>query len=255
MVSRRRLLTGGAVAAGGMLAGAAATAAPTMFSGRLPIDGGYAPAGNAASWTLRGQIRTVWHVPTTERAVALTFDDGPQPNWTPRVLDTLAELNAPATFFLVGEHLRANKALARYDGHEVANHTWSHADLARLDERAALDEVRRCHEEIGSVLGRVPSFLRPPWGHVGGSTLLAADSLDYDIIFWSQRMPENEYRVNPGSMVARVVGEARPGAILLAHDVGSPDRLITIDNLKDIVQALRLKGLRLVTVSQLLAMV
>jgi peptidoglycan/xylan/chitin deacetylase (PgdA/CDA1 family) len=238
-----------------MLAGAAAAVAPTALADRLPIDGGYAPAGNPASWTLRGQIRSVWHVPTTERAVALTFDDGPLPNWTPRVLDTLAELAAPATFFLVGRHLRANRSLARYDGHEVANHTWSHADLARLDERAALDEVRRCHDEIGSVLGRAPSFLRPPWGHVGGSTLLAADSLAYDMIFWSQRMPENEYRADPGSIVARVVRDVRPGAILLAHDVGSPDRLITIDNLKGIVQSLRLNGFRLVTVSELLALV
>jgi peptidoglycan/xylan/chitin deacetylase (PgdA/CDA1 family) len=236
-----------------MLAGSAAAAAPSAFSRRLPIDGGYAPAGNPASWTLRGQIRTVWHVPTTERVVALTFDDGPEPNWTPRVLEVLAEMEAPATFFLVGQNLRAHKELAHYDGHEVANHTWSHADLARLDQKAALDEVRRCHDEIISVVGRVPRFLRPPWGHVGGTTLLAADSLDYDIIFWSQRMPENEYRVNPSAITARVVGEARPGAILLAHDVGSPDRLITIDNLRDIVQSLRLKGLRLVTVSELLA--
>jgi peptidoglycan/xylan/chitin deacetylase (PgdA/CDA1 family) len=253
VVSRRRLLTGSAVAAGGLLAGAAATAAPSMFSDRLPLDGGYAPAGNASGWTLRGQIRTVWHVPTKARVVALTFDDGPRPNWTPRVLDALAEMEAPATFFLVGENLRAHKALARYDGHEVGNHTWSHADLARLDQRAALDEVRRCHDEIGDVLGRVPKFLRPPWGHVGGTTLLAADALDLDLVMWSQRMPENEYRVNPGSIAARVVGEARPGAILLAHDVGSPDRLITIDNLKAIVQGLRLKGLQLVTVSELLA--
>jgi peptidoglycan/xylan/chitin deacetylase (PgdA/CDA1 family) len=238
-----------------MLAGAGATAAPSAFSKRLPLDGGYAPAGNAPGWTLRGQIRTVWHMPTTAPVVALTFDDGPQPNWTPRVLDILDEVAAKATFFLVGQNLRAYRSLARYDRHEVGNHTWSHADLARLDERAALNEVRRCHDEIGSVLGRTPKFLRPPWGHLGGSTLLAADSLDLDLIMWSQRMPENEYRVNPGSMAARVVGEARPGAILLAHDVGNPDRLITIGNLKDIVQGLRLKGLELVTVSELLATV
>jgi peptidoglycan-N-acetylglucosamine deacetylase len=253
MVSRRRLLTGGAVAAGGMLAGAGATTVPSAFAQRLPIDGGYAPAGNPPSWTLRGQIRTVWHVPTTTNAVALTFDDGPLPNWTPRVLDVLADLAAPATFFLVGEHLRANRGLARYDGHEVGNHTWSHADLAMLDQGAALDQVRRCHDEIAAATGRAPRFLRPPWGHIGGSTLLAADTLGYDIVMWSQRMPENEYRVDPGAIVARVVGEARPGAVLLAHDVGNPDRLITIDNLKAIVAGLRLKGLRLVTMSDLLA--
>lgn len=236
-----------------MLAGAAATVAPSAFADRLPLDGGYAPAGNPSSWSPRGQIRTVWHVPTTAKVVALTFDDGPLPNWTPRVLDLLSEMAAPATFFLVGEHLRANRGLARYAGHEVANHTWSHADLAMLDERAALDEVRRCHDEIAATTGSAPKFLRPPWGHIGGTTLLAADAFGYDIVLWSQRMPENEYRVDPAAIVARVVAEARPGAIMLAHDVGNPDRLITIDNLKAIVQGLRLKGLRLVTVSELLA--
>ena len=222
---------------------------------RLPIDGGYAPAGNPPTWTLHGQIRTVWHVPTRSNAVALTFDDGPHPQWTPQVLDTLADLQAPATFFLVGSRLRQYASLARYSGHEVGNHTWSHADLARLDEQSALDEVRRCHYEISAVLGSAPKLLRPPWGHMAGSTLLAADSLDYSIVLWSQRMPENEYRINPSGIVSRVVGEARPGAILLAHDTGPPDRLITVSHLRAIVEGLRAKGLRLVTVSELLATV
>ena len=241
--------------AGGALAGAAATAAPLPFTNRarLPIDGGYASAGNPPTWTLRGQIRTVWHVPTTTEAVALTFDDGPCPQWTPQVLDTLAELEAPATFFLVGSNLRRYASLARYSGHEVGNHTWSHADLARLDEQAVLDEVRRCHYEISAVLGAAPKLLRPPWGHMAGSTLLAADSLDYDIVLWSQRMPENEYRVNRSGIVNRVVADAQPGAIMLAHDTGSTDRLITVENLRGIVRGLRAKGFRLVTVSELLA--
>lgn len=220
---------------------------------RLPIDGGYAAAGNPPTWTPKGQVRTIWHGPASSGAVALTFDDGPMPDWTPRVLDTLADLAAPATFFLVGSHLRDHADLARYDGHEVANHTWSHADLAELDGKGALDELRRCHEEITSKLGRAPRLLRPPWGHIGGSTLLAADAFDYDIVIWSQRMPENEYHQNPDGIVARVVGDARAGSILLAHDTGPADRLITVDHLRGIVEGLRAKGLRLVTVSELLA--
>jgi peptidoglycan-N-acetylglucosamine deacetylase len=256
VVSRRRLVVGGAIAAGGALAGAIAEEMRLPFGvKRLALDGGYAPAGNALSWTPGGQVRTIWHGPAYSGAVALTFDDGPMPQWTPRVLDLLAELAAPATFFLMGCRLHAHADLSRYDGHEVANHTWSHADLAELDANAVLDEVRRCHEEIGAKLGRVPRFLRPPWGHVGGTTLLAADALGYDIVMWSQRMPENEYRDDPGGIVARVVGEARPGSILLAHDTGSADRLITIDNLRGIVEGLRAKGLRLVTLSELLDVV
>lgn len=253
MVSRRRLLIGGATAVGGVLAGAAAaSAAPLPFTRRrLPIDGGYAPAGNPSTWTLRGEIRTVWHIPSRSNAVALTFDDGPSPQWTPYVLETLAALNVQATFFVVGKNLQAHKNLAQYAGHEVGNHTWSHADLAQLDERGVMDEVHRCHDLIGEVTGRPPNLLRPPWGHVGGSTLLAADSLGYDIVLWSQRMPENEYRVNPAGIVPRVVGEARPGAIMLAHDTGPSDRLITLKNLGGIVEGLRARGFQFLTVSQL----
>jgi peptidoglycan/xylan/chitin deacetylase (PgdA/CDA1 family) len=258
VVSRRRLLRGGAIAAGGAIAGAAAVKTRLPFEpNRLPLDGGYAPAGDPVAWTLRGQVRAVWHVPNEASAVALTFDDGPTPQWTPRVLDTLAKLAVPATFFLVGSRLHQHIQLigaARYDGHEVANHTWSHADLARLDETSALDEVRRCHDEVAAVLGRAPRLLRPPWGHVGGTTLLAADALGYDVVLWSLRMPERDFRSNPTGIVGRVVDQARPGTIMLAHDTGNPDRLITIDNLPAIVKGLRAKGLRLVTVAELLTL-
>ncbi|NUT32439.1 MAG: polysaccharide deacetylase family protein, partial [Hamadaea sp.] len=222
---------------------------------RLPLDGGYAPAGNPLAWSDRGGVRVVWHVPTTAPVVALTFDDGPLPEWTPRVLDTLADLGAPATFFLVGERLREHAGLVRdrYDGHEIGNHSWSHADLARLDAPAALRQIRACHDEIARRLGRTARLLRPPWGHLGGSTLVAADALGYDVVLWSQRMREQEHEARPAGIVDSVVAEARPGAILLAHDVGARRRLVTVDHLAAVVAGLRAKGLRLVTVSQLLA--
>jgi peptidoglycan/xylan/chitin deacetylase (PgdA/CDA1 family) len=254
-MSRRRLLAGGAIAVGGTaLAGTAA--ARLLDPDRLPLDGGYAPAGNALGWTARGGVRCVWHVPTNAPVVALTFDDGPLPDWTPRVLDILDRLAVPATFFLVGERVRRHPELVaagRYDAHEVGNHTWSHADLGRLDAGEVLSQLRTAHEEIVTRLGRVPRLMRPPWGHLGGSTLIAADLLGYDVVLWSQPMPERQYAGDPDGFVRRVVADARPGSILLAHDVGDPHRLITVDNLAEIVGGLRAKGLRLVTFSELLA--
>src|SRR5689334_8934092 len=98
--SRRGLLHDALLTLGGAGAGAAVTAATEMTRpGRLPLDGGYAPAGNPAVWSERGGLRTFWHVPTAKPWVALTFDDGPEPNWTPQVLNTLERLEAPATFF------------------------------------------------------------------------------------------------------------------------------------------------------------
>jgi peptidoglycan-N-acetylglucosamine deacetylase len=251
----RRMLAGGTIAAGAT-AVAATMGRRVLGPHRLPLDGGYAPAGNSLGWSGRGAITCFWHVPTEAPLVALTFDDGPMPDWTPRVLDTLAKLDVQASFFLVGRHLRDHaKVVAggRYDGHEIGNHTWSHADLAQLDAEGVLKELQAAHDEIALCLGREPRLMRPPWGHVGGSTLIAADHFGYDIALWSQPMPEKQYAGDPQGFVQRVVADARPGSILLAHDVGAKSRLLMVDNLAAIVQGLRAKGLKPVTLSELLA--
>jgi peptidoglycan-N-acetylglucosamine deacetylase len=187
--------------------------------------------------------------------VALTFDDGPKPDWTPRVLDALDRLDAPATFFVVGENLRRHADLVkgRYARHEVGNHTWQHKDLAQRDEKAVREQLERCHEAIHDVTGQTAKLVRPPWGHLAGTTLTVADAMDYDVVMWSYRMPEDKYRKHPESIVDDVVRCARPGAIMLAHDTGPADRLICIDNLEAIIKGLRSRGLKLVTVSELIA--
>jgi peptidoglycan-N-acetylglucosamine deacetylase len=248
----RGLLTAGV----GAMAVLAAQRLPRLWEpDRLPLDGGYAPAGNPAVWSPRGGVRTVWHVPTDQPWVALTFDDGPEPQWTPQVLDVLDSERAVATFFVVGERLREHAELVRgrYDRHEVGNHTWSHVDLAERDERAVRDQLERCHRAIREITGREATLLRPPWGHTGGSTLTVADEFGYDLIMWSQVMPEAQHRHDPAGLVQDVTNVAAPGSILLAHDVGDPRRLVTLDNLALLIRSLRAKGLELVTVSRLRA--
>ncbi|WP_308167395.1 polysaccharide deacetylase family protein [Catellatospora tritici] len=255
-LSRRGLLRGGLVGLGGAAAGvAAARGRDWVGPDRLPLDGGFAPAGNELGWHERGAVSVLWHVRTEQPLVALTFDDGPAPDWTPRVLDTLDRLAVPATFFLVGERLRRHAALVRdrYARHEVGNHTWAHKDLAQRDEKGVRDQLRRCHDTVADVLGREPTLLRPPWGHLGGTTLTVAEELGYDVVMWSQRMREEAFAADPGGIVADTVAAARPGAVILAHDTGGRGRLITIDYLADIVAGLRDRGLRPVTVSALRA--
>ncbi|GAA2401914.1 hypothetical protein Cme02nite_57840 [Catellatospora methionotrophica] len=255
MVSRRDMVR--MLAAGGVGA-AAAVAVPKVRAlfgpDRLPIDGGYAPAGNELGWH-KGAVRVLWHVTTDRRQIALTFDDGPEPEWTPRVLDALDELGAKATFFVVGERLVRNATLVkgRYARHEVGNHTWAHKDLAQRDEKAVRDQLRRCHDAIGEHVGRAPTLLRPPWGHLAGTTLTVAEEFGYDVVMWSQRMRENLFVDHPEGIVADTAEQARPGAIVLAHDTGPDDRLVCIANLKGIVTELRTRGYELVTVSELLA--
>ena len=157
---------------------------------------------------------------------------------------------------MVGDQLRRHRAVVRgrLDQHEVGNHTWTHADLARLDAKSVRSQLTRTHDQITDVVGRAPVLLRPPWGHLGGSTLLAADDLGYNVVLWSQQMQPARFAANVAAQVADIVDNARPGTIVLAHDVGDPNRLPGLQHLGDIVTGLRARGFRLVTVSQLLAL-
>lgn len=256
--SRRALLRGGLCAAGGAGFGALAPrVAQWAGPDRLPLSGGYAPADDQLAMIGDGEVTTTYRVPTTEPLVALTFDDGPQPDWTPLVLDQLDEVDAPATFFMVGEHLRANGHLVagRMDRHEIGNHTWTHPDLAEQNVHEVLAQLRRTHEEITGAFGRPPVLVRPPYGHMGGSTLLAASVMRYQVVLWSAQMEPPTYGARTAAQVAAIVSAARPGTIVLAHDVGDPARLGGLRGVADIVRGLRAKGLRPVTVSELLAAV
>jgi peptidoglycan/xylan/chitin deacetylase (PgdA/CDA1 family) len=256
-MDRRDLLRGAIYTAAGAGAVLAGEHARDWFGpDRLPIDGGYAPANDLSAWVRTGQVSTTWYVPTDEPAIALTFDDGPAPNWTPMVLDLLDDYAAPATFFMVGAHLRAHRTVVtgRLGRHEVGNHTWGHVDLATLDAEKVRAQITATHAQIHDVTAKEPVLLRPPWGHIGGSTLLAADELGYDLVLWSQAMRPRTYGHDTSAQVADIVDHAVPGGIVLAHDVGDANRLPGLRHLGDIIIGLRARGFRLVTVSELLSL-
>ena len=192
-------------------------------------------------------------VRTSEPLVALTFDDGPLPQWTPMVLDTLDRYAVPATFFLVGARTRQHAALlrGRLDRHEVGNHSWAHHDLARLDAHGAYDDLRRTHDTIAEVTGRAPRLFRPPWGHLGGAVLHAAARLDYRLVLWTLQMVEGEFPNDPAGHARRIVADVQPGTILLGHDAGMERRLVALRGLPDMITGLRARGYTFVTVSHL----
>src|SRR5215216_6135893 len=133
-MERRTVLRRAGLFAVGAGAGAATFAqAANVADRKLPVRGGAAAATNDAGARHPGRGRAVvtWAVETDEKLVALTFDDGPRPQWTSMVLDTLDELDVPATFFMVGRRVRkyAGVVQGRMARHEVANHTWDHLDL------------------------------------------------------------------------------------------------------------------------------
>ena len=255
-VDRRRLLRGGMIGAGGAALGLATAFVPKLFPPKhLPFDGGYAAAADRTDYEQRGNVNVNWYVQTDEPVVAFTFDDGPGPKWTSMVLDTLDEFNVPATFFMVGQNvaLHSDVVKGRLDRHDVGNHSWSHPDLATMDAPSVSKQLSRAHDAIHQYLGREPHLLRPPYGHLGGSTLMAADKLDYDLVLWSHQMHESSYLKNPEGQVEEIVNNVRPGQIVLAHDVGTSDRLVALRQLGAMFTGLRKRGIRFVTVSELLA--
>jgi peptidoglycan-N-acetylglucosamine deacetylase len=256
-LNRRKFLGGALLTSAGAVGGAVgATRLRRLLSlDQPPLAGGYASAADVMTAVRSPSTTITYYADTTEPLVAFTFDDGPGPKWTPAVLDALEEWRVPATFFMVGRNLAAHADLVRgrLDRHEVGNHTWSHPDLATLDLQRSQDEIVRTHETIERVTGRSATLLRPPYGHLGGSTVLAADCLNYDIVLWSHQMHERRYRKNPRAQARDIVDTVRPGAIVLAHDVGHSRRLVALRHLGEMFAGLRARGFRFVTVSELMA--
>ncbi|WP_433717601.1 polysaccharide deacetylase family protein [Actinoplanes sp. CA-051413] len=255
--SRRAVLRGGLLAVAGAGMGALGASEIPRWCGwdRPPLGGGYAAAADTPAAARHADVTVRYYAETAEPVVALTFDDGPGPRWTPMVLDTLEAAGVPATFFMVGRNLREHAGLVRgrLDNHEVGNHSWSHDDLATLDLAGVTAELTRTHEVIHEVTGRAPALMRPPYGHLGGSTLLAADSLGYDIVLWSQQMRERAFADDPDAQVRAIVDGVRPGDIVLAHDVGADRRLVALRRLGAKIEGLRARGFRFATVSELVA--
>ena len=189
------------------------------------------------------------------RRVALTFDDGPDPDWTPRVLDTLAARDVPATFFLVGDRaLRAvgtaREIVAR--GHEVGSHGWSHRSFWLCGPRRTAHEIDRAQETLADLTGTTPRFFRPPWGMVNAAMFPILRTRGLQPVFWSIQ-PEGMRPTPADAQVTYVVGRAHPGAIVDLHDAegtaGAPSRLLTA--LPAMIDGLRAAGYTLTTVGDL----
>ncbi|TDB84898.1 polysaccharide deacetylase family protein [Actinomadura sp. KC216] len=252
--TRRKVIKGLGFAASGLALGSGISAAAPRADGEAPAMA----VPDAAPWrpeATHGHVDVTWSVDTSQKLVALTFDDGPMPNWTPMVHDVLDAERVKATFFMVGERLVRNARLVhgRMDRHEAGNHTWGHVDLARLPHRDVCRQIHRAHAAIATITGREPRHLRPPFGRLGGATLSAAGELGYDVTIWSIKMLEKTYQHDPPKLVDYIVENTTPGTIVLAHDTGKPDRLVALRNLVPMIRGLRAKGFEFVTVSELMA--
>ena len=185
--------------------------------------------------------------------VAMTFDDGPHPENTPRLLDMLKARDVKATFFVVGTNVKRYPHIARRivaEGHEIANHTVSHGNLTKMSSAEITKELTIAHQSIQSATGVSPRVMRPPYGAITSSQKSwIKEKFGYPSILWSVD-PEDWKKPGVSVVTARLVSGARPGGILLAHDIHKP----TIDAMPSTLDQLLRRGFQFVTVSQLIAL-
>ncbi len=200
-----------------------------------------------------GSAVTISRGPTGQPYVAMTFDDGPNPRNTPRLLDMLRQRNIKATFYVIGQNVEMYPQIVRRtvaEGHEIGNHSYSHRLYTKMSDSEVLKDLTRTRDAIAKASGVVPRTLRPPYGALTQrQRQFVHEQLGYPTVLWSVD-PLDWKRPGPSVVCARIVKAANNGAIILSHDLHSQ----TVDAMPATLDKLLRKGFKFVTVSQMIAM-
>jgi peptidoglycan/xylan/chitin deacetylase (PgdA/CDA1 family) len=186
-----------------------------------------------------------------DAVVALTFDDGPHPDFTPKVLEILRRYNVRATFFMLGSQAEKYPDLVRQvlaDGHSIGNHTYNHPHLPRLDDAAFSAQVDRTQEILTTITGQPPDCLRPPYGDSDAGTVARLAARNLTPVLWTQDSRDFE---KPGvqAVVNNALTRLGNGSIILLHDAGG-DRAQTLAALPTIIEQIKAKGYGFVQLCQ-----
>lgn len=185
-------------------------------------------------------------VPAAEKYIALTFDDGPWPETTERLLDGLAEREAKATFFLIGEQIGPMAETVKRmqaEGHQVGNHTYTHADLSRGALAERLEEITQTDALLRELLGESVYWLRPPWGFLNREI---AEQIEMPMVYWTIDT-EDWQRLNVEEVTQEIVEQAKDGDIILLHDPYAA----SVDAALRAIDLLAPQGYRFVTLEEL----
>ncbi|MEK3724396.1 polysaccharide deacetylase family protein [Paenibacillus sp. FSL H8-0034] len=191
-----------------------------------------------------------------KKVVALTFDDGPDSKYTDQILNLLKKQNITATFFVIGEHAAAHKDVMKRiisAGHEIGNHSWSHSDLTKLDERQLEAEIDKTDEIIQSLTNQPTTLLRPPYGALSQQVVEYAEK-SHKIVNWSVDSRDWE-GISTERILQNIKKEVKPGAIILQHSAGGKNGNLsnTVQALPQIIAYLKEHGYQFVTVSNLIS--
>ncbi|MEU6844107.1 polysaccharide deacetylase family protein [Streptomyces sp. NPDC046716] len=214
---------------------------------RLRPITGYGPQRPArAPLKARHQPILEWDFGRGERAMVLTFDDGPDPRYTPDILRTLRKHDVRAMFFVCGEMAVDNKDLLREmadDGHIIGNHTWTHPLLTRMTRSGMRPEIERTCEVVEDAVGEPPAWFRAPYGAWNRSAFRLGAELGMEPLAWT--VDTLDWNTpGTGTIVSRVLSGAAPGVVVLNHDAGG-NRSQSVAALREYLPALLDDGYRL----------
>jgi peptidoglycan/xylan/chitin deacetylase (PgdA/CDA1 family) len=214
--------------------------------------------------------KTITSGPSNERVVALTFDDGPNPPYTTRILQVLEKEHVHATFFLVGRAVAAYPDVVRRevrDGDAVGNHTWEHRHLIVMTRTQVHKSLQRTNDAIYLATGMRTRLMRPPFGARDWIVMQVARKLGYTVVMWSVPLARDWEYPAPGTIARRVLPNVTDGSIIVLHDGNrgqlcskdrlSPhvcDRSSDIEATKIIVDQLKREGYRFVTIPELISL-
>lgn len=191
-------------------------------------------------------------VPTTKKVVALTFDDGPSPIYTPKILHLLTQYHGHATFFVLGAEAKRFPQITRSvetQGSVLAIHGWRHLNLYRAGTKTLWHEAQRTYEFLKSLNLAPAKLYRPPYGNVSKPMVRLFEQHGYQVVLWSL---DTRDWTRPGTsfIVSQVLNQVKPGSIILMHD-GGGNRQQTVDALSTILKDLSQKGYQFVTIPAL----
>ena len=197
----------------------------------------------------------VYRGPTNEKTVALTFDDGPDPRFTPKILNELDKYHVRATFFMIGKEMEAHPEIVKdivKRGHVIGNHTYTHPHDIKADTASQVrQELRLCERVIERLTGKSAHLFRPPRGLIDGTVFAAAEEEGYTTVLWTVCADHHD-APTPDMMAKRVLKHNGPGAIILAHDGTYPCRWKDVAATPKIIEELTKRGYKFVTVPEML---
>lgn len=199
--------------------------------------------------------KAIWDIPTTKPLIALTFDDGPHPIYTEKIMEILDRYDAKATFFVTGEQVEKLPDVvkkAAEHGHEIGNHTYHHVPLLGISKSELRSEIKQTEKLIVETTGVHPRLFRPVAGYYDDVIIETAAEEQYQVIMWSWHQDSRDW-ANPGvgKIIRNVLPNVHPGDIILFHDAGGK-RVQTVQALEVIIPALIEDGYELVTVTDLI---